>query len=58
MRILGLLIDVDIFLFHKLMSFKLQSCDNLNGTNQKEDRTQQEKKSFTDRKTLEAIVCK
>ena len=57
MRILGLLIDVDIFLFYKLMSFKLQSCDNLNGTNQKEDRTQQDKKSFTDRKTLEAIVC-
>ena len=52
------LIAVNISFFHRLMSFEVQSCDNLNGTNQKEDRTQQEKKSFTDRKTLEAIVCK
>ena len=40
------------------MSFEVQSCVNLNGTNGKEGRTQQEKKRFTDRKTFEAIVCK
>ena len=44
--------------FHRLMSFEVQSCVNLNGTNGKEGRTQQEKKRFTDRKTFEAIVCK
>ena len=40
------------------MSFKVQSFVNLNGTNRKEDRTQQEKKSLTDRKMFEAIACK
>ena len=44
--------------FHRLMSFEVQSCVNLNGTNGKEGRTQQEKKRFTDQKTFEAIVCK
>ena len=44
--------------FHRLMSFKVHSCNNLSGTNRKEGRTQQEKKRFTDRKTFEAIVCK
>ena len=52
------LIVVNISFFHRLMSFEVQPCVNLNGTNQKEDRTQQEKKNFTDRKTFEAIVCK
>ena len=45
-------------LFHRLMSFKVRACVNLNGTYRKEDRTQQEKKSFTDRKRFEAIACK
>ena len=40
------------------MSFEVQSRFNLNGTKQKERLTQPEKKSFTDRKTLEATVCK
>ena len=40
------------------MSVKLQSCNNLNGTNRKKGRRQQEKKSFVDRKKWEAIVCK
>ena len=40
------------------MSFKVHSCVNLNGVNRKEDRTQQEKKGFTDRKTFEALACK
>ena len=48
----------NISFFHRLMSFKVDSCVNLNGTNRKEDRTQQEKKSFTDRKWFEAIACK
>ena len=48
----------NISFFHRLMSFKVDSCVNLNGTNRKEDRTQREKKSFTDRKSFEAIVCK
>ena len=52
------LIVVNISFFHRLMSFKVQSCVNLNETNRKEDRTQQEKKSFTDRKWFEAIACK
>ena len=42
----------------RLMSVKLQSCNKLNGTNRKEGWRQQEKKSFLDRKTCEAIVCK
>ena len=44
--------------FHRLMSFKVQSCVNLNGANRKEDQTQQEKKIFVDRKMFEAIICK
>ena len=52
------LIDVNISFFHSLMSFKVQSCVNLNGANRKEDRTQQEKKRFTDQKTFEATFCK
>ena len=40
------------------MSFKVQSCVNLNGANRKEDQTQQDKKDFIDRKMFEAIVCK
>ena len=52
------LIGGNICFFHRLMSFEVQSCFNLNGTNRKEDRTQQEKKSFTDRKRFEAIACK
>ena len=42
------LIVVNISFFHRLMLFKVQSGVNLNGTNRKEDRTQQKKKSFTD----------
>ena len=52
------LIVVNISFFHRLMSFKVQFCFNLSGTSRKEDRTQQEKKCFTDRKTFQAIVCK
>ena len=52
------LIVVNVSFFYRLMSFKVQPCFNLNGTNRKEDRTHQEKKRFTDRKTFEAIVCK
>ena len=54
------LIVVNIFLlfFHRLMLFKVQSCVNLIGRNRKEDRTQEEKKSFSDWKTFEAIVFK
>ena len=52
------LIVVNISFFHRLMSFKVQSCVNLKRTNRKEDWTQQEKKRFTYRKTFEAIVCK
>ena len=52
------LIVVNISFFNRLMSFKVQFCVNLDGTNPKENRTQEEKKSFTDRKTFEAIVCK
>ena len=37
-------IVVKIYFFHRLMSFKVQSCVNLNGTNRREDRTQEEKK--------------
>ena len=40
------LIVVNISFFHRLMSFEVQSWVNLNGTNQKEDRTQQDKKKF------------
>ena len=48
-----------VFLFfHRLMSFKVQPCVILYGTNRKEARTQQEKESFTDPRTFEAIVCK
>ena len=42
------LIVVNTFYFHRLMLFKVQSGVNLNGANRKEDRTQQEKKGFTD----------
>ena len=52
------LIVVNISFFHRLMSFEVQYCLNLNGTNQKEGRTRQEKKSFTGSKNFEAIVCK
>ena len=52
------LIVVNIYFFHRLMSFKVQSCVNLNGANRKEDRTQQYKKGFTEQKAFEAIVCK
>ena len=52
------LIVVNISFFHRLMSFEVQSCFNLNGANQKEGRIQQEKKGFIDQKTFEAIVCK
>ena len=52
-----ILIVFNISFFHRLMSLKVQSCNNLNGTNRKEGMTQQEKKCFTDRKTFEAIVC-
>ena len=52
------LIVVNISFFHRLMSFKVLPCVNLIGTNRKENRTQREKKGFTDRKTLEAIICK
>ena len=52
------LMAVNISFFHRLMSFKVQSCVNLNGTYRKEDRTQQEKKSFTDQKRFEVIACK
>ena len=52
------LIVVNISFFHRLMSFKVQSCVNLKRTNRREDWTQQEKKRFTYRKTFEAIVCK
>ena len=45
------------FCFFRLMSFKAQSCVNLSGANQKEDRTQPDKENFTDQKTFEAIVC-
>ena len=51
-------IFVNISCFDRLMSFKVQSCVKLNGTNQKEDRTQQEEKSFSDRKSFESVVCK
>ena len=46
------LIVVNIYFFHRLISFKVYSCVNLNGINPKEDRTHQEKKSLTDRKSL------
>ena len=46
------------FFFHESMSFEVQSCVNLNGTNGKEGRTHHEKKSFIDRNTFEAIACK
>ena len=52
------LVVVNIYFFHRLMSFKVQSCVNLNGANRKEDQTQQDKKDFIDRKMFEAIVCK
>ena len=52
------LIVVNISFFDILMSLEVQSCVNLNGTNRKEGGTRQEKKSFTDRKTFEAIVYK
>ena len=42
------LIVANIYFFHRLMSFEGQSCVNLNGTNRKEGRTQQEKKRFPD----------
>ena len=52
------MIVVNISFFHRLMSFEVQSCFNLNGANQKEGRIQQEKKGFIDQKTFEAIVFK
>ena len=52
------LIVVNISFFHRLMSVKVQSCVNLIGTNREENRTQQEKKYFTNRKTFEAFVYK
>ena len=52
------LIVVNISIFHRLMSFEGQSCVNLNGGNRKEGQIQQEKKSFIDRKSFEAIICK
>ena len=52
------LIVVNISFIHRLMSFEVQSCVNLNGAIRKEGRTQQEKKCFTERNTFEAIVCK
>ena len=52
------LIVVNFSFFHRLMLIEVQFCVNLNGTNRKEGRTRQEKKSFTYRKMFEAIVCK
>ena len=52
------LIVVSISFLHRLKSFKVQSCVNLNGTNRKEDRAQQEKECFTAQKTFEAMVRK
>ena len=40
------LILVNIFVFQRLMLFKVQSCNNLSGTNRKEGQTKEEKKSF------------
>ena len=51
------LIAVNISFFHRLISFKVQSCNNLNGTNREEGRAQQEKKTLTDRKLFETIAC-
>ena len=52
------LIVFNISFSHKLMSFKVQSCANLNRRNREENWTQQEKEIFTDRETFEGIVCK
>ena len=52
------LIVVNFSFFHRLMLIEVQFCVNLNGTNRKEGRTRQEKKSFTYQKMFEAIVCK
>ena len=43
-------IVVKISFFHRLISFKVQSCVNLNGTSRREDTGRE--------KTFEAIVCK
>ena len=40
------LIVVNISFFHRLMSFEVQSDVNLNWTNRKEGRTQQERKNY------------
>ena len=52
------LIAANTSFFHSLMSLQVQSSFNLNGTNRKEDRVQQEEKRLTDRKTFLAIACK
>ena len=43
-------------LFHRLMSFKVRACVNLNGTYRKEDRTQQEKKVLLTEKGLKLLL--
>ena len=43
-----IVVNISLLFFHRLMLFKVQSCVNLIGRNRKEDRTQEEKKSFGD----------